>query len=475
MGEFYYKGQNITQVAEVVSNDIVTPTSAFFENWIKYFHADKISISGNSFSFTGAGGWEIVGCKLGCVPNTTNTIRFDVVSATINGGALRAGVRTTPPDIDGDVSFISYYDITSTGEVTITFNPGNSNIIYLVFNGGYLNDGTTHYFTFDFSKIHLGMVRSSGITDSNMHLVSTNTTAIGPANEDAFEGRLQINGVVQKYCKLGLAPLGNLLREITSPGTYYFHYKSSGEVTLENSSQSTMITLSTAAQKRKLFTFVLQGAGGGGSSGQQGNLFSGGNNGQGGGGGGVACAMIDFRNAPTGRYRIEIGAGGSGGTSNNTNGAQGGDTQMFTPNGTRIIGAWCGGYGTRDGGGWGGNYNFYDVSGINYVARNGASGGAGAGSDRTYGDNTSAFNAFAYSITGQNLYISGHLGGGSGSDDIGGGGGASHFGNGGSPESGTSTSKKDGGIGAGGAGGDANNVDWWRGGHGGNGLFQVYY
>ena len=131
MGEFYYKGQNITQVAEVVSNDIVTPTSAFFENWIKYFHADKISISGNSFSFTGIDGWAIVGCKLGCVPNTTNTIRFNVVSATINGGGLKAGVRTTPPDIDGDVSFIGDYYITGPGEVTISFNPGNYNSVYL--------------------------------------------------------------------------------------------------------------------------------------------------------------------------------------------------------------------------------------------------------------------------------------------------------------------------------------------------------
>lgn len=243
MGKFYFKGQPIEQVAEVVSNNIVTPTNAFFENWIKYFHPEQIGIDGNTFSFTGINGWEIVGCKLGCVPNTTNTIRFNVVSATINGGSLRAGVRTSRPDVDGELSFISYYDITGPGEVTISFNPGDNVIIYLVFNGGYLADGTTHYFTFDFSRIRLGMVRSTGITDSNMHLVSTITSAIPAATEDAFEGRLQINGRRQSYCKLGLAPLGNLLTEVTAPGTYYFNYKSSGEVTLENSSQLTMITL----------------------------------------------------------------------------------------------------------------------------------------------------------------------------------------------------------------------------------------
>ncbi len=467
MGEFYYKGQNITQVAEVVSNDIVTPTSAFFENWIKYFHPECIDVSGNSFTFIGVDGWEIVGCKLGCIPNTTNTIKFDVISATINGGELKAGVRTSPPDTEGDVSFIGNYSITGPGEVTITFNPGDSNVVYLIFNGGYLSDGTTHYFTFDFSKIHLGMVRSTGITDNNMHLVSTNTTDIAPANEDVFEGRLQINGVAQKYCKKGLAPRGERLINFGA-GTYYINYQESS-INLEDANQNILYPLSGC----KVLTIVLQGGGGGGSSGQQGNLFSGGNNGQGGGGGGLATAMIDLRKTPYGRHTIVVGSGGSGGTSNNTNGSAGGASYMDLADGTRLLSVNGGGGGTRDGGGSGGTAYITSHSAI--IQQYAATGGAGAGSDRVYGDNTSGFDAFTYSITGQKLHINGYSGGGSGSGDIGGGGGASYFGNGGSPESGTTTSKKNGGTGAGGAGGDANNTDWWRGGHGGAGIVNIYY
>ena len=477
MGKFYFKGQEISQnnincPVAIESNNTVTDTAAFFENWIKYYYPERIGIDGNLFSFTGASGWEIVGCKLGCVPNTTNTIRFKVVSATINGGALRAGVRTTPPDIDGDVSFISYYDITGTGDVTITFNPGNSNIIYLVFNGGHLSDGTTHYFTFDFSKIRKGMARISGVTDANYHLVSDdgNSDIALLKNQDVFEGRLKVDGNVQRYCYSGLTPRLNYLGGLYSAGTYYLWIYKNGLIQIKDGSGNVKVTLSEPNNKRYVFTFTVTGGGGGGAGGKTyglGGIYGGG----GGGGGGTVCFSVyldpnELGNDSSYCGTFQVGSGGSGGGVATSGGAGGESNAVIYGRLTaRGYGGEGGVWGKNSAGGAGGLWYCNNEKALACIGTNGAAGGNRNNAGGSVGSMTTGI----WSINSTKLTFSGRSGGSAGgTESRGGGGGASLFANGGN---GTSN----GSNGSGGGGGGASFGSDQSGNAGGTGDIGIWY
>ena len=68
-----------------------------------------------------------------------------------------------------------------------------------------------------------GYVDVDGLYNASYQLVSLNDSQdpILVSYANAFNDKIKINGVTQKYAKLGLAPTGHKLHTLDSPGKYY--------------------------------------------------------------------------------------------------------------------------------------------------------------------------------------------------------------------------------------------------------------
>ena len=319
-----------------------------------------------------------------------------------------------------------------------------------------------------------GRVICTGVTDNNCKFVTadSNTSIIDDAEKDGFGGRLKINNNVKYYCKKGCAPLGEQLAEY-GPGTYYFYRREDGYCELQDSEGGCVLTLSTAEQNRKYYTFMLCAGGGGGGSGSSGIGYGGG---VGGGGAGAVVATIKFKAQTTATFKIVVGSGGNGGSPSNKAGTVGGDSYMVYPSTadsydseTAIlsIGATGGGRGSggksSSGGGAGvglSNGTAYEdvFEMLQCVIATG-----GKGKKEANGGGSASINLYNYSVN--SCYIN-SIGGTSGASRSGqvGGGGASPFANGNSGENG-----------AGGNGGAGAFTKGKSGKDGGDGFIRIIY
>lgn len=307
--------------------------------------------------------------------------------------------------------------------------------------------------------------------------------------EDYFNGKLKINGEVQKYAKLGVAPFGQALTSIWSPGSYTMTVSTDGSCKLSDGSY-----ISYPGEYLKIITAVL--CGGGGSGGSHGlnmyNLVSYpwySHGGSGGGAGNTCCCTFKLDYSKNASYSIVVGAGGAE-SGKKKNGKSGGTTSItFSSNSYIKAGGGSGGKCWNDEGesaaksrtsaGTCDCKNNYPI--LEYKDFGGGQGGSSVGgNDDSVGGSTTTANTYAMTPSGSYITLTGRSGGaadGYNNNDhgSGGGGGASYFGNGGRGGKTTEYGPSSGGTGAGGGGGGGNDTGGYSGAAGGNGVIRFYY
>lgn len=323
-----------------------------------------------------------------------------------------------------------------------------------------------------------GRVILNGVTDAGYKLITANssTSLDSLKNQDAFGGRLKIKNVNQKYCYKGLAPLGSLLNEY-SPGTYYFYRKANGYCEIQDENGTSLNVLSTAEEKKKIYTFILCGGGGSGCSGGSGMGWWGGG---GGSGAGAAVFTLEFTDLATAsgenlKLKIVVGAGGSASSPSGKSGSNGGQTSL-TPDtahfsfGTDVLAYANGGSGNPKKSSVSGGSAFVDSKRENnsfykVISSKTATGGSGGG-EASSGGGTDSVSLYNYSVNSNYISSIGNKSGGgkSGGGNGGGGGGASLFADGNS-----------GSNGAGGHGGEGAFGSGKSSQAGGDGFIRIYY
>ena len=319
----------------------------------------------------------------------------------------------------------------------------------------------------------IGIVLLSGVSDAGYKLISAdaNTSLDILKNQDAFEGKIKINNVIQKYCFKGRAPTNSILVNRSSYGggtKLYMFRRADGYCELQNSSRGYISTLSSVEENKKIYTFVLCGSGAGGHSGTSGFGFHGG--GGGGGGGGCICTIYftDLCKTNNQNFLFELYVASGGG--NNSGGSTSYVKVIEGPSESiNTISEAYGGYtgGESNGGSGGGHQCNIPTSGqymyrIGYHGQNGQAGG----SHNNYSSNLGTSASYNYSVN--NSYIQ-STGGttGAGYGDLAtkpGGGGPSPFGNGNSGE-----------YGGGGRGGTGNMFGGKDGLTGARGFVEIRY
>ena len=160
------------------------PTKQLEENmthWNKYSLNENIGTSYNyenkqsSISINTAGGWEIVGTQVQVLKNTNYTINFNMLSGATNNLSSKPRLQVlnaAPVNNDNSSTEIAYLDLVSNGSKKLTFNSGDNETLYIIINGGYLNDGSTYTFTFSDFSFKNGKQEAYGTKGYNSYILS---------------------------------------------------------------------------------------------------------------------------------------------------------------------------------------------------------------------------------------------------------------------------------------------------------------
>lgn len=295
-----------------------------------------------------------------------------------------------------------------------------------------------------------GYVDVAGLTDSGYHLMSLDHAPDYLKAYDAFNGKLKINGVVQRYAQRGFAPTHTLLHKVQDPG-YYFIDISNDKLVLQkvdkypNPSKIESETIlfdynseTANTQDIPLMLNIQAVAGGGGGGGWHkyfswGNKFNGGGGGGGGGGFSCMCWIPTLKSggdkwglADGSPHVLYIGSGGAYYDSDDSTGQSGGDVWIkFKASDSHQITAYGGKGGNGSDGGAGGTVSATGQSNDYFWNTQTFNGGAGGSEGGGTGGNVS-YNVSGYDIA--NSSKSGTYKGGYGFPG-GGGGGASWWSN----------------------------------------------
>lgn len=301
---------------------------------------------------------------------------------------------------------------------------------------------------------------------------STEMLAYG---ENPILGRYKANGSNISAAPYGCRPIGILLNQITTPGTYYISRKD-GKTYFSTSEAIGSGSLLSGAYNPKYIVVELQGAGGGGGG------ASSGAGGQGGCGGAyVACGVYIDENAP---IQIVVGSGGARGESDKTGNDGVGTSLTATINGARFTVTATGGHrgiratgDDRDYSDTKPNTSSVPTNSDKFVLLTAQEGPPGSGKDNDLGmARSTTFNYPQPEIQPitRGPYRIGYSGSWSGgAQGYGGGGGASYFHDGAYPRKGERGVA--GTSGAGGSGGSYKAFNRNPGGKGGDGLAIIYY
>ena len=145
-------------------------------------------------------------------------------------------------------------------------------------------------------------------------------------NQDVFKGKLQQNGVIQKYCTAGNAPTNHYVGTWTS-GTVSVYVSPTG-VSFSSNGTTKLYPI-----KMNWLTFAMCGGGGGGGGGAR----VAGTAGAGGGGAGSWIFNVHTKDTYNYKFDISIGGGGGGGGAGWGKGGNGGTTTFiayYDKNGT---------------------------------------------------------------------------------------------------------------------------------------------
>ncbi len=147
--------------------NLLTKDDSNLSKWIKRDANSTITLTNNKYDNTvtytnPAGGWEILYREIAVTPNQEYTLswEYQIFNSYENYSIYKYGfeVATTAPIYDCDTQGVIAKHEYETSEtplkrVSMTFKPTVSTI-YLVFNGGYINDSTGTY-RFAFNKVKL--------------------------------------------------------------------------------------------------------------------------------------------------------------------------------------------------------------------------------------------------------------------------------------------------------------------------------
>ena len=160
------------------------PTMQLEENmthWNKYSLNENIGTSYNyenkqsSISINTAGGWEIIGTQVQVLKNTNYTINFNMLSGATNSPSSKPRLQVlnaAPVNNNNSSTEIAYLDLVSNGSKKLTFNSGDNETLYIIINGGYLNDGSTYTFTFSDFSFKNGKQEAYGTKGYNSYILS---------------------------------------------------------------------------------------------------------------------------------------------------------------------------------------------------------------------------------------------------------------------------------------------------------------
>ncbi len=340
-------------------------------------------------------------------------------------------------------------------------------------------------------SINDGQIDIQGVTTSGFQLVSWDSNTPSILQDDAFNNKLSVNGIVCHYCKRGFAPTKELLASVITPGTYYIGWNSTDYFYVKDSNGNSKIA--SADKYIRIFTLVIQGAGGGGGASVSGDYAP--PSGGGGGAGGTAVITFKiedklFNENESFEIKVVVGNHGQGGNSNDdfySNGTSGEATLCYirykNSNENLIIKAFGGGGGhgghySSVGSGAGGTAEIYfeniDQTYLKVLAYKCGTGGSG-GKAGNNGDSIQSITDYPHVTVNSSKFTFGDKSGGKG--NRGGGGGASWIQTGGAGSTGPDYPGL-GDMGSGGGGGgfqyfaSYNRMD---GADGGAGALFIYY
>ena len=139
-----------------LENDM--PFKVDIDAWERYHYTDdRVSTTydaktaTNSFTITTAGEFEIIGFELDVVKNADYKITFDYEVPTYQNFSTYDGfgfqVLFAEPlasdNLDRDLATYYFPKTASKGTATVTFNSSNYTKVYIILNGGFINDGQT--------------------------------------------------------------------------------------------------------------------------------------------------------------------------------------------------------------------------------------------------------------------------------------------------------------------------------------------
>ena len=293
-----------------------------------------------------------------------------------------------------------------------------------------------------------GYVDVAGLTDSGYHLMSLDHAPDYLKAYDAFNGKLKINGAVQRYARRGFAPTHTLLHSVSDPG-YYFIDISNNKLVLQkvdkypnpSKIESETVLFDYNSEKANtqdipLMLNIQAVAGGGGGGGWHywwawfQDHWNGGGGGGGGGGFSCMCWIPTLKSggdkwglADGSPHVLHIsGGGGAYHDSDDSLGGEGGNVWIkFKASDSHQITAYGGKGGDGSNGGAGGTVSVTGQSNDYFWNTQTFNGGAGGSEEGGTGGNVS-YNVSGYDI--ENSSKSGTNKGGYGFPN-GGGGGAS--------------------------------------------------
>ena len=160
------------------------PTKQLEENmthWTEYFYGENIATSynnvtkQNTLTISASSGWEIIGTQVQVIKNTNYTINLNLISGATNSASSRPRLQVlnaAPTNGDNSSSQIAYLDLVDNGSKSLTFNSGNYETLYIILNGGYLNDGSTYNFAFAEFSFKNGKQEAYGTKSYNSYILS---------------------------------------------------------------------------------------------------------------------------------------------------------------------------------------------------------------------------------------------------------------------------------------------------------------
>lgn len=322
-----------------------------------------------------------------------------------------------------------------------------------------------------------GTGKISGLLTTGEHSATVPSSDYIYANTENCNGRLMVNGSPVSLAKKGYRPDFTTKLYTATSGTYYLNTFEDGEVWISSVSDERSGTrLSTTAQKRKTFLFILHGAGGGGGSSKWG-VFNNECGGGGGGGGMFAYCHCNFDSNSV--YTIIVGSGGSQGTAGGAGSA--GSNSYFGEAGQSTFLAFTGSGGKGDGGSGGSGGGANGSAGTTFTSSNDkaimlitATGASGKAQKNT-STSTSAVTGTKYIPEGGTFtYSTGYTTPSrTGSGDASGPGGCGYAGAGGGSV-GDGQTGRDGEVSGGGSGGGNKASNNLAGGTGGDGYLEIW-